>query len=91
MVTACTTECQWLTCDRGGSIVADFLASGNTLLDKDHIIATVRSEEQAKELSKLGINVLQLNLTDEKSVMENVLRYDSMKCLRNRYDACGIY
>ena len=43
-----------------------------------HIIAAVRSEEQAKSLSKLGINVLQLDLTDENAVLETVVGHDSM-------------
>ncbi|KAF4612842.1 hypothetical protein G7Y89_g15531 [Cudoniella acicularis] len=57
----------------GGSLVADFLASNSTQFRKENITAAVRSEEQAKTLSKLGINVLQLDLTDEKVVVESLL------------------
>lgn len=62
---------------RGGSLVTDFLASNNTLIQKGNISATVRSTEQAEALSKLGINVLQLNLTNENAVVESVLRHKS--------------
>ena len=58
-------------------MVADFLANSNSLIKKEHISAAVRSEEQAKVLSKLGINVLQLDLTDENAVVEALLRHDS--------------
>ncbi|MCJ1457103.1 hypothetical protein MMC28_007469 [Mycoblastus sanguinarius] len=60
----------------GGSIVADFLADTNILIEKEQMSAAVRSEEQAKTLSKLGINVLQLDLTDEKAVVESLLHHD---------------
>ncbi|KAI9656895.1 MAG: hypothetical protein M1821_003534 [Bathelium mastoideum] len=59
----------------GGSLVADFLASSNTLLDKEHISAAVKSEEQASALSKSGVNVLRLDLTNEKDVVESVLHH----------------
>jgi uncharacterized protein YbjT (DUF2867 family) len=47
------------------------------LIKKEHISAAVRTEEQAKALNKLGINVLQLDLTDEKAVVESLLRHQS--------------
>lgn len=62
---------------RGGSVVADFLAGKNIRIEKEHICVAVRSKEQAKALSKLGINVLQLDLTDEKTVVESLLRCES--------------
>lgn len=55
----------------------DFLASKNIQIKKEHITAAVRSEEHAKVLSKLGVSVLQLDLTDEKGVVESLLRHDS--------------
>ena len=61
--------------------MADFLASSNTLIKKQRIIATVRSEEQAKAVSKLGISVLQLDLTDEEAVVESFLHHESTKHL----------
>lgn len=39
--------------------------------------AAVRSEAQAQALSKLGINVLRLDLSDEESVVESLHAYDS--------------
>ena len=63
---------------RGGSIVADLLASNNSLLRKQHIHAAVRSKEQTDTLVKLGINVLQLDLTDEEAVVKSLVERNSM-------------
>ncbi|RDW59919.1 hypothetical protein BP6252_13006 [Coleophoma cylindrospora] len=60
----------------GGSLVADFLARNSPLIKKDQIHAAVRSDEQAEALSKLGIHVLQLDLTNEDAVVESVLRHN---------------
>ncbi|KAK1751479.1 hypothetical protein QBC47DRAFT_391890 [Echria macrotheca] len=60
----------------GGSIVAHFLATTNNVVKKANIIAAVRTEEQATALSKLGIIVLVLDLTDESAVLESVLRHN---------------
>ncbi|KAL9110601.1 MAG: hypothetical protein Q9227_004959 [Pyrenula ochraceoflavens] len=60
----------------GGSIVADFTNGDKPLIEKERIIAAVRSEEQAKALSGLGIKVLQLDLTDEKAVIETLLHHN---------------
>lgn len=68
-----------LTLNRGGSIVADFLAGKYFHIGKEHIYAAVRSEEQAKALSQLGINVLQLDLIDGLAVTESILRKKSEK------------
>lgn len=62
-------------------MVADFLTRDSKKIRKDQIIAAVRSEEQAAALKKLGINVLQVDLTDEKAVIESILRYNSMNLL----------
>lgn len=67
---------------RGGSLVADLLANKDTRVENERIIAAVRSEEQAKALSDLGINVLQLDLTDEKVVVESLLHHNSMRLSR---------
>lgn len=45
-------------------------------MKKENIIAAVRSEEQVKSLSKLGITVLQLDLTDESAVVESLLKHN---------------
>jgi uncharacterized protein YbjT (DUF2867 family) len=55
------------------------LANTNELIQKDQVIAAVRSKEQADALSKLGIRVLQLDLSEEKDVTESVLRHRSTK------------
>ncbi|KAH6699076.1 hypothetical protein BKA61DRAFT_741250 [Leptodontidium sp. MPI-SDFR-AT-0119] len=60
----------------GGSIVADFLSSNILALKSSRVIATVRSDEQAKLLSKSGINVLQLDLTDEKAVIDGIVKHN---------------
>jgi uncharacterized protein YbjT (DUF2867 family) len=60
-------------------MLADFLARSDSLTEKNNISAAVRSEEQANILSKLGINVLKLDLTDEKAVVEGLLRNNSTK------------
>jgi uncharacterized protein YbjT (DUF2867 family) len=60
-------------------MLADFLARSDSLTEKNNISAAVRSEEQANILSKLGINVLKLDLTDEKAVVEGLLSNNSTK------------
>ena len=73
---------------RGGSLVADFLASNNALIQKQHFFAAVRSEEQAKAISSLGVNVLQLDLADETAVTNTLLKYESM--CKHCYGADGL-
>ncbi|KAF2792902.1 NAD(P)-binding protein [Melanomma pulvis-pyrius CBS 109.77] len=58
----------------GGSILADLIARSSSLIKKANISAAVRSEEQVQALSKLGINVLRLDLSDEKAVAEAVIQ-----------------
>ncbi|OQD60496.1 hypothetical protein PENPOL_c023G10563 [Penicillium polonicum] len=60
----------------GGSILADFLARKTTSIDVDRLIAAVRSEDQADSLSNLGIRVIQLDLTDEDTVVKTVLSHN---------------
>ncbi|KAJ5686910.1 hypothetical protein N7536_009529 [Penicillium majusculum] len=60
----------------GGSLVADFLARKTTSIDVDRLIAAVRSEDQANSLSNLGVRVIQLDLTDEDTVVKSVLSYN---------------
>ncbi|KAF5621008.1 hypothetical protein F25303_12355 [Fusarium sp. NRRL 25303] len=55
----------------GGSIVADLL-SKHPEVTKDQIVAAVRTDEQAKALSTLGINVLKLDLSDEQAVIYEI-------------------
>jgi hypothetical protein len=49
------------------------LHSNSSLIKKENVIGAVRSEEQAKSLLKLGVKVLQLDLTNEKAVIEGLL------------------
>lgn len=77
MLHSVNTYSQPLTSDRGGSLVTDFLSSSSPLFTKEQIYAAVRSEAQAQALSKLGINVLRLDLGDEESVVESLRAYDS--------------
>jgi len=65
----------------GGSLVADFLASKNPVLQEARISASVRSAEQAEALSKLGVNVFRLDLSDEHAVTETVLDNNSKRSL----------
>ena len=74
-----TLKCTLLTSRSGGSLVADFLA--NNVLDKDHLLAAVRSEGQAQALSMFGIQVLRLDLTDEASVVQNVTQHNGKSSL----------
>ncbi|KAG6997644.1 hypothetical protein G7Y79_00039g076060 [Physcia stellaris] len=60
----------------GGSLVTDFLSSSSALFTKEQIHAAVRSEAQAQALSKLGINVLRLDLGDEESVVGSLRAHD---------------
>ncbi|KAJ5995600.1 hypothetical protein N7481_002577 [Penicillium waksmanii] len=61
----------------GGSIVAEILSlkRGGTL-GALVIHAAVRSLEQAQSLTKLDVNVFQLNLSDETAVTESLLSND---------------
>jgi saccharopine dehydrogenase-like NADP-dependent oxidoreductase len=54
------------------------------VLKRSRITAVVRSDEQAKLLSESGINVLQLDLTDEKAVVESLVKHNSelVMCLK---------
>ncbi|SPO06578.1 uncharacterized protein DNG_09268 [Cephalotrichum gorgonifer] len=60
----------------GGSVVTELLAPSNKLVQKENIFAAVRSEEQATALSKLGITVLRLDLTNESAVLGSVLEHN---------------
>lgn len=66
-----------LTTRSGGSIIADFLSSSSPVLKRSCIFAAVRSDEQAKLLSELGINVLQLDFKAGKAVAESLVQHKS--------------
>ena len=48
-------------------------------MEKNQLVAVVRSKDQANSLSNLGVRVLQLDLTDEEAVVKSVLRHNSMR------------
>ncbi|RYC85682.1 hypothetical protein BFJ63_vAg11423 [Fusarium oxysporum f. sp. narcissi] len=54
-----------------GSIVANLL-SKHPETTKQQVFAAVRTDEQAKALSTLGINVLKLDLSDEQAVVNEI-------------------
>ncbi|KAH7486601.1 hypothetical protein HZ326_15369 [Fusarium oxysporum f. sp. albedinis] len=54
-----------------GSIVANLL-SKHPETTKQQVFAAVRTDEQAKSLSTLGINVLKLDLSDEQAVVNEI-------------------
>ncbi|KAF2251858.1 NAD(P)-binding protein [Trematosphaeria pertusa] len=58
----------------GGSVLANFISRTSGPIKAAQISAAVRSEEQAQKLSKLGVNVIQVDLVDETAVKEAVLR-----------------
>ncbi|CAM1505956.1 Fc.00g115930.m01.CDS01 [Cosmosporella sp. VM-42] len=57
----------------GGSIIAELLSRTSGPIQSLNISAAVRSQDQVQSLSKLGINVIQMNLADETAVNEAVL------------------
>jgi hypothetical protein len=59
-----------------GSLIADFLNRKDLSIERDQIVAAVRSEEQANLLSNLGIGVLRVDLANEAEVVEGVLRHN---------------
>ncbi|KAK7409299.1 hypothetical protein QQX98_008539 [Neonectria punicea] len=58
----------------GGSILSDFINRATGPIKSANIIAAVRSEEQVEILAKLGTNVVQLDVADERATKEAVLR-----------------
>ncbi|VUC22173.1 unnamed protein product [Clonostachys rosea] len=58
----------------GGSLLADLLSRTDGPIKNAKIFAAARSDEQVESVSKLGINVLQIDLMDEKSVLNAVLK-----------------
>ncbi|KAL5603163.1 hypothetical protein FOBRF1_010696 [Fusarium oxysporum] len=60
----------------GGFIVANLL-SKHPETTKQQVFAAVRTDEQAKALSTLGINVLKLDLSDEPAVVNEMSSHKS--------------
>ncbi|CAG9986513.1 unnamed protein product [Clonostachys byssicola] len=57
----------------GGSVVATLIARTTAPVKDINISTIIRSDDQAKALSKLGINVIQADLSDEKAILDAVL------------------
>ncbi|OKL63856.1 hypothetical protein UA08_01113 [Talaromyces atroroseus] len=57
----------------GGSVLADFISRTSGPIKAARLSAAVRSDEQVQSLSKLGVNVIQVDLGDETAVKEVVI------------------
>ncbi|KAL0941547.1 nad dependent epimerase dehydratase family protein [Colletotrichum truncatum] len=57
----------------GGTVLANFIGLTEGPIAGTNIFAAVRSEEQIKKLSKLSVNLIQLDLNDEQAVKEAIL------------------
>ncbi|KAI2628092.1 NAD(P)-binding protein [Hypomontagnella submonticulosa] len=60
----------------GGSLLAELISHPSGPVKATKITAAVRSEDQVRSLSKLGVNVVRVDLNDETAVKEAVLRND---------------
>ncbi|PSN64073.1 NAD(P)-binding protein [Corynespora cassiicola Philippines] len=60
----------------GGSVLADFIARTTGSIKDAKISAAVRSEEQAQALTKLGVNVILVNLESKEEVANSIVRND---------------
>ncbi|KAI2463184.1 NAD(P)-binding protein [Annulohypoxylon bovei var. microspora] len=58
----------------GGSVLAEFISRTSSPIKAANLSAVVRTQEQAQSLSKLGVNVIQVDLSDEAVIIEAVLR-----------------
>ncbi|KAI0384227.1 NAD(P)-binding protein [Hypomontagnella monticulosa] len=58
----------------GGSLLAELIAHTSGPIKTTKISAAVRSEEQVQKLSKLGVNVVRVDLNNETAIKEAVLR-----------------
>jgi ribosomal silencing factor RsfS len=51
------------------------MSSKDSLLSESNIIASVRSKEQVDALQASGANAIRLDLSDETSVVETIIRH----------------
>ncbi|KAF2652652.1 NAD(P)-binding protein [Lophiostoma macrostomum CBS 122681] len=61
----------------GGSILSDFVSGTNGSIAGARIHAVVRSEQQVHTLSKLGVNILNFELSDEAAVAAAIDKNES--------------
>lgn len=66
-----------LTERSGGSVLAELLSKQYGNIQASDLSTTIRSTEQANALSKLGMNVFQVDLNDEASLTDVVVRNES--------------
>lgn len=57
----------------GGSVLAALASAKDSAVEKQDITAVVRSDEQVKALSKLGVQVLKLDLNDETGLRSAII------------------
>ncbi|KAL9071885.1 MAG: hypothetical protein Q9157_005311 [Trypethelium eluteriae] len=60
----------------GGSVLAEFISRTSGPLKAANVSAAVRSEEQVQSLSKLGVNIIQVDVSNESAVKEAVISND---------------
>ncbi|KAH8690119.1 hypothetical protein BGW36DRAFT_433072 [Talaromyces proteolyticus] len=58
----------------GGSVLSDLLATSSSALKGVRLYAAVRTQEQVQALSKLGVNVIQMDISDAETATEAVLK-----------------
>ncbi|KAI0143171.1 NAD(P)-binding protein [Xylariaceae sp. FL1272] len=73
----------------GGSVLSDFITSSNGLIKAENLIGLVRSDEQVKALASKGVNVLQLDATDEEALAKEVLENEDPAPLLSLIRALG--
>lgn len=61
----------------GGSVLAALASNNDSKVEKQDITAVVRSDEQVKALSKLGVKVLKLDLNDETGLKAAIIDNES--------------
>lgn len=70
----------------GGSILADFLNVESGTIKTSRLHAAVRSKEQAQSLARFTeVNVVQMDLRDDKSVVEYIVTNDSQLQRHSKY------
>lgn len=74
----------------GGSILAA-LAQSDGPVPKGNVYATVRGQDQQESLSKLGINVIRLDLNDENALVEAVAHNESAFTAEKLFRPCSLH
>lgn len=61
----------------GDSVLATFISHTSGPIRGADIHAAVRTDEQVQQLLKLGINVVQVDLSNEAAVLDVIIRHES--------------